>query len=533
MARYAILELTEAEAKLLVASNAKKSPLTLELIQRVELGDLAKDEEGQAARIERVRKAFEKTRLAGAIGGLVLPKQQAIVRTVQLPSTDPNEIAGMVQFEAEKFITFNAERHVISHSVIRSEGEAGSHVLVAAADGPVVEVAIQTARAIGLEPLIAEVTSISLTRAFLTAHRDSAEQRGTVLLLHIGRYSAEISILRDGALEAARSQTISLDRLAEEAQAAGKNWLEVEVANPAMQEWIVRLMRFVRQTIEFAAREHDVPPPTMAYISGEGSRIDGLSNAISLSLGIAVTPFEPAAALPRRPDVPAELLCAVPNSIGLLERLVQREESGVTDDDRINLLPRLVLEEQAASERRILLSISATMVLITLVLVYLAFDRQSQHSAELGGRYLEYNREMRPLVEDIELKEERLEIIDQIRKDQASPLYILDQLTTFPTMGSTDKQGRLTLTGFKYSQPGEVIVSGMAIDLEDISLFADFMQKLSWKDTPLFGEVGIPQSQPSDALGRLRDRVWTFTINCRLFDPAVDDASATNDEKEG
>ncbi|MBI1290398.1 hypothetical protein GC173_04050 [bacterium] len=528
MAKYAILELTEAEAKLLVASKTKKAPLTIEAVSSVELGDLGKDEEGQATRIERIRKALDRVRLAGAVGGILLPKQQAIVRTAQLPSTDPTELAGMVQFEAEKFIPFNADRHVISHGIIRSEGELGSHVLMAAVDGPVIEFALQASKAIGLEAVVAEVSSISLTRAFLSEVKPTSDHDHSILLLHIGRHSAEICILRDGALEAARSQTISLDRLAEETQAAGNDWLEVEVENPAMQEWIVRLMRFVRQTIEFASREHDVPAPKIAYLSGEGTRIDGLAGSISMNLGISVVPFLPGTTLARAKDISAEHIAGVANCVGLLERLVAREDSAEADDDRINLLPRIVLEQQAASERRLLLMVSAAMVLITLVLVYLAFDMQARHSSELGKRYLSYNREMRPLVEDIELKEERLEIIEQIRKDQASPLYVLDQLTTFPSIGSTDRKGRLTLSNFKFTQAGDITVEGMALDLEDISLFADYMQKLSWKEQPLFGEVGIPQSQPSDSLGRNRPRVWTFSINCRLFNPDTD----TAEEKE-
>jgi Tfp pilus assembly PilM family ATPase len=520
MAKYAILELTDVEARVLVASKQKRKPIVHEAMVNVSFADLAKDEQGMAARLQRMKEATDKLRLGGAIGGIILPKQQAIVRTVQLPSTDDDEIRGMVQFEAEKVIPFDAERHIVSYAILREEGEAGSHVLLSAVDGPVIDHAVEIAKAGGIEPSAAEVSCISLTRGFLQRVKpELPDPSSAILLLNVSRHAAEISIIQDGALEAARSQSISLEKIIEETNAAGTHWLDVEVETPTMQEWLVRLMRFVRQTIDFAQREHEVPAPALAYVCGEGSQVEGLVSAIGLSLGIPVLPYNPFEGVTVNNVGDQVVKAAFANAVGMLDRLIEQEEHPGSDAGRINLLPPIVIEQQAASERRVMLAISATMVFITLVLVYLTFDMQTQYRGQLASRYRQYNREMRPIVDDIELKRERLEIIDSIKKQMASPLELMDQLTTFPGMGATNNKGRLTLTNLKYSQTGEVAIAGMSLDLEDVSSFADFLEKLTWRDNLMFAEVGIPQSQPSESLGRGRPRVWTFSINARLYDP--------------
>jgi Tfp pilus assembly PilM family ATPase len=531
MARHTVLEITDSDLKVLQVNQQRKGPVVVEHAFSVDVADLPRDEEGQKTRRERLVTAVKERRLTPGPIAIVLPKQVTIVRTVQLPSADPVELAGMAQFEAEKFIQFNAERHIISHGVMRHDGERGSHVLLAAVDGPVIESAIEASVAAGFEPRIAEVSTISLARAFTQRiHPEPVEGvPPTVLLLNIGRSAADIGILRDGILEAARSQPINLDKLAEESSAAGNSWLDVEVEAPSTQEWIGRLMRFVRQTIEFASREHELPFPSVAYLSGEGSQVDGLANAISMNLGVTVSLFDPMDKFEIAPSIQPSTFPAFAAPIGMLDRLLEEELQPKRREGRVNLIPGKVLESQEASERKLLLVVSATMILITLVLVYLAFDIQSAHKQELERLYREHNRAMRTVVEDIELKQERLEIIDGIKTRQASPLAILDQLTTYPGVGSTIQSGRLTLTNFKYSQAGEVIIAGMALDLEDISSFADFLGKVSWQEEPIFLEIGIPTSQPSDALGRNRPKVWTFSITCKLSNPG---APSGDDEEE-
>ncbi|CAN5199194.1 hypothetical protein BH09SUM1_BH09SUM1_24350 [soil metagenome] len=514
MPRYSILEINDAEAKVLQAVQNRKMPLQLEAAFTISLSDLEKDDAGLVARGLRLRDRMRQEKMTPGVAALVVPKQSSIVRTVQLPSGDAIELAGMAQFEAEKFIPFNAERHIISNGILRQDPVNGSQVLITAVDSPVMDAALTIATHAGFEPIFAEVSSISLTRAFsASAEGKATEQHGAVILLNIGTHISDIAILRDGALGAARSQSLSLEKLIEELPPDTGS----EEYTDKLQAWVGRLARFVRQTAEFAWREDQIPAATAAYVCGEGSQVVGLASALAIALGIAVHAFDPVVSVPMAPGVTmsAGTRAAAANASGALLRLVEEDQNPKLRGGRINLLPIHVIEEQAASERRMLLVISAAMVFIAAILIYLALDMQKEHRDRLTSLYKKYNREMSSVVEDLDLKKKKLAIVDNIKTDRASALVVLDQVSAFPLIGSTLVKGKLTIRDFKYDTTDDVQISGDAMDIEDISNFADYLSKMSYNGGPIFRQVGIPANKPSEALGN-RGRIWEFSITCAL-----------------
>ncbi len=72
-----------------------------------------------------------------ALGGLkgawtlVLPSDRVLLRVVDLPSTDPEELAGMAELQVDKFAPFPVEQMAIAHESLW-EGEGTSRVLIAA-----------------------------------------------------------------------------------------------------------------------------------------------------------------------------------------------------------------------------------------------------------------------------------------------------------------------------------------------------------------------------------------------------------------
>ncbi len=101
MARYTVLELTESEAKVLQVVKTKKTPLSIEQALVVDLADLEKDEAGSVQRGTRIREKLKERKIVPGAVGMIIPKQNSIVRTAQLPSSDALELQGMALFEAE------------------------------------------------------------------------------------------------------------------------------------------------------------------------------------------------------------------------------------------------------------------------------------------------------------------------------------------------------------------------------------------------------------------------------------------------
>lgn len=88
-------------------------------------GEKHEDSESNQATVAALRQAVRATGYKISEAVVVIPKQWVTVRAVTLPSTEPAELADMARFEAQRYIPFNVERHIISHHILRMEGLAG------------------------------------------------------------------------------------------------------------------------------------------------------------------------------------------------------------------------------------------------------------------------------------------------------------------------------------------------------------------------------------------------------------------------
>lgn len=529
MSRFMVLELSDSEAKILQVSHTAKTGLLMEDAFSLDLVGL--DREDIAARGARIRDFLKQKKITPAPCGLLIPKQNSIVRLASLPSGDLQELAQMAHFKAEEYIPFNAERHIISHGVLRLDPINGSQVLIAAVDGPVMDKAMAICREAGIEPLVAEVTSIALVRS-LTTHEPKAHEEPSLLALNIGRSQTDISILKDGLLVATRSQPVGIDRLNRDmekaAEEAGDEEEPQDIAIRKIREWIDKIVRFTRQTYDVAVREHDISQTAHLYISGEGGTLQGLAKALEAELHVEVTVFNPAEKVTRAPkgNVDIGVVPGMAAAMGTVQRLIEEDENPKLREGRVNLLPLGVLRAQEASERRLLLMIGATMLFITLVLLYLAYDRQAGFNRDLGNRLRSYNRDMKRVVEDLEAKQDQIDIVESRQSDRAPAMEILDQFSRFPGIGSSLEGGRLTLSSFQYTQGEEVTIAGDALELENIGEFTDYLERMSYGGKPIFLDVGIPTNAPVE-LSRNRGTIWQFTLNARLNTGPAEEGSGS------
>ncbi|MCC5875090.1 MAG: pilus assembly protein PilM [Candidatus Sumerlaeia bacterium] len=562
MPKFTVVELSETEAKVFQASRARKGVIVVEGAHVVDFSDLDREETGMIERAVRLRECFRKNRISQGEGGVLIQKQNSIARTAILPSGNPSELEEMARFEAEKFIPFNAERHIISHGILHLDEVNGSHVLLTAVDSPVMDQSLAMIKDSPIDPLVAEVTSVALARAFAyflpenekPPSKEEGEGSGSqephaTILMNIGLGQTDMNILDGKMLMTSRSLGAGMTKLLRDLQKAMHLEREITVADLAeldlnnpddflldggttresdenisqtkvgdkVRQWLGQLVRFLRQTYEYASREHEIPTKTRIYLCGDATRIPGLAETLGPMVGVEVHIFNPLEKLERNPKatINEDSLAGMVNCLGCAIRLFEEEEDSSAAIDRANLLPTEVIEARAANERKILLVLSAVMVLITGAVIYLAWDERLAHAAELEVSYRNHNRAMAPLVEQIEQKRTQLEIIESIRTGRAPALYILDQITTFPGIGSTLDGGRLVLTEFRYTPRDEVILAGDALSVEDIGAFSRFLEDLDYNGAAVFDNVGIPANQ-SRELSRGRGNVWTFSMTASL-----------------
>ncbi|MCB2154241.1 pilus assembly protein PilM [bacterium] len=559
MPRAIAIELSEADAKVLQLRHQKKKGMRLERILRVSFEGIERGEEATEQRGARLRDALKSLRLSSAPISLVIPKQSTTVRKVHLPSTEPSEIASMAHFEAEKFIPFNVERHIIGHQVMETKGLEGSEVMLAAVDEEVMQQWYNVTHAAGLDPSFGDVSTLAQTYGFLAGSTED-DLKGTVALVNIGIVHTDITLLRDGEIVTTRSMMHGLQNLLRELGEAfhldrplhieelkNLNVLEpdgfrlptpaapsvgtedqptdeeLQVIGPGEREngttnvgdrvrgWVQKLIINLQRTYEFALREFSVPSVERVCISGEGTILDGIEHALVLHLGVSVSFYNPLEKIERdaKAEIDPELLPAFAAVYGAARRLALEEE-----DSGINLLPQSVMEAQEQSERRFQLIISGTMVVIACVMGFLLYSAGAEHRTLKAERFEEDIDKINVVLSDVDDMRQRLDFLKGNYSDRSRAMDILEAISAYPQIGPQPR-GRLTLDEFQFKLGDEVQIDGTAMSIEDINKFLVYLQKQENESGPLFTSADTRNQNTTTLPGR-NQAVYQFQIVGRM-----------------
>ncbi len=256
--------------------------------------------------------------------GFVLPRLHTVMRHADLPSAKADEIESMAQFEAMRHIPFNADRHIVDYHVTALKGVEGSEVLLGAVDQPYIEAMMSSVKHVNMEITRTTLSSAALYNAVLCSEPGSFAGK-TVVLASIGLESLDLVIVSDGNLIYARAantdlrsllevwsgrhledsdlphlDTKSLSMTAKIMDCAKLDHLDGSPGSPpdqATQElslnWIKRIIRELRQTLEFCRREMECPRIDEIMITGEGAAIKHLSDLIEAQMETSCRIFNP------------------------------------------------------------------------------------------------------------------------------------------------------------------------------------------------------------------------------------------------
>jgi hypothetical protein len=118
-----------------------------------------------------------------------------LLRVVQLPSMDENELQGMVELQVDKFSPFPVEGMVVSHEILAS-GDTDSTVLIAAVREDAIDRLERTLAEAGLSP--ARVDAAVMGWWHLLQDAGQFEKSGWELVVLMDEPVSEIVVLRDG-----------------------------------------------------------------------------------------------------------------------------------------------------------------------------------------------------------------------------------------------------------------------------------------------------------------------------------------------
>ncbi|MEQ8820048.1 MAG: pilus assembly protein PilM [Sumerlaeia bacterium] len=568
MSRAIAIEYSEAEAKVLqlVLEKKTRKPL-LERAFRVSFDGIEREApDAPARRGVRLKEAFKQHKISASTPvAVIVPKQSATVRRVRLPTTDPQELAAMVAFEAEKLIPFNPENHIVDYSILEQDATEGSLLLMAGMDETVVQNWLDTLEGTHLDAKLVDVSSLSLLYA-LRETLPPEQLEGIVAAVHIGRIHTDMTIARDGEIIATRSILHGLENLEKSAsRAAGREMSTEEITKlnlvshddalvhkpaaiggegengewtsdptkvaamviPALEEegiveqtpegeaarkWRQRLITNISRTYEFALREEGIPFIRRVFLSGEGATIQSLAHSLILEINAPVKMFDPVTNLTRDPKamVDAGPFADMAVTYGAALRLARGEEN-----TRVNLIPPRVLAAQARAERRLHYAVTGGMVMVTLVMAYLMFASDAELKREQLAAYEDYRAIMRPHVEKLEEKRDRIAIIDALKSNQGGALEILDKISNYSPLGTVKQGGRLSLTDYRFFMRDRVEIEGDALIVDDISDFVEFLRNLKKANgEAMFTRVEVEQNVRP--LPRRSEQIYHFEIDALL-----------------
>ncbi|MBM4017167.1 MAG: hypothetical protein FJ288_02385 [Planctomycetes bacterium] len=237
-----------------------------------------------------VGRTLEQMRLRHTAIIMSVPRGTAVLKPMVLPpAATTGELAGMVQYQAEKELSFRPNEAVVDfaleshYGVENAQGQQaeGEHVLVAAVRKPVVDYYQALAQAAGARLLRLGLRPYANMRCILAYAPQEAQ--GRVALVHITADEAEIDVCEAGALSFSRSAVLKVPAAAP--------------ADPAAREAVATVVTEVARSLHsYLGVERDKRIDVLLVAGGTGQEAS-VADELSRRLSVRCELLDPAKAL--------------------------------------------------------------------------------------------------------------------------------------------------------------------------------------------------------------------------------------------
>ncbi len=154
---------------------------------------------------ELLKRALERIRPGGAKVVGVIPREHVISRLVRFPSTQPAELAQMVELYAKAQLPYPGELTVADFHVLKQE-EGFTTVAIIACQREAVERLVELLRAGGLEPTVMTVSSWGVFHWYQRfVQRGQVSVQEPALVVHLDDARTDLVLIGGGRILASRS----------------------------------------------------------------------------------------------------------------------------------------------------------------------------------------------------------------------------------------------------------------------------------------------------------------------------------------
>jgi len=267
--------------------------------------------------------------------------RSVIVRFVVLQNMPDAELQKAIQYEADKYIPFEADQVVIDYQRL-GESQDGKEirVLLAAVKRSLVDEHIQLIKEAGLESAAIDYDSFALGNAFELRARDNGlavADREALALVDVGATKSNIMIMgeapyftREVPLAGNEITKAISTRLGVASEAAEQlkarpqeNEAEIgEAVGPVLED----LANEISLCLDYCENQHD-KEVRQVFLSGGGSMVPGIEDFLDRALNRKVERWNPGEGLqldlsPQQSEAFRDFQCMLPVAVGLAARIV-------------------------------------------------------------------------------------------------------------------------------------------------------------------------------------------------------------------
>jgi type IV pilus assembly protein PilM len=266
---------------------------------------------------DTIRSLFEEVGLKGrdvitAVGG-----HDVIIKKIEMDRMKEADAREVIRWEAEQHVPFDIKSVELDFQVLNPLEEGlQMEVLLVAAKKELVDNKVALLADAGLSPSVIDVDAFALHNAF--EHNYPEAMEGIVALVNVGHEGTNVNILEDGVPILTRDIPFGSRRVREDLQR--ERGLTAEQAEDVVQgrEEIDDLLRFVEQSADevavgierasaFLMTRQSGEGLGKVYLSGGGSRIPGMADALAARMNVETFRVNPFERTPVRPDAAVNL----------------------------------------------------------------------------------------------------------------------------------------------------------------------------------------------------------------------------------
>lgn len=255
---------------------------------------------------ESISTLFKNLKIKNKKIGFSISGYSVIVKKVSLAVMDDAALEEHIMEEAEQYIPFDIEDVYLDFQDLKTHGDDGDRtdVMLVAAKKEIVDDYLKMIRDLNLNPVIVDVDGFALENTY----EYNYQKTGNVALVDIGASKMNINILSNGISVVARDIIVGSRQITEQiqnifdvefedAEALKLGFLPAEDRQQEIEEiftatctqWVLE----IKKAIDLYHSNHPDRPLEKLFLSGGGSKVQGLTDFLARETGLSVELFNP------------------------------------------------------------------------------------------------------------------------------------------------------------------------------------------------------------------------------------------------